>query len=85
MTFDIWANGKRKTAPVVKLPDYPANAGPGTAKQVENRADHYRKVAAELRRELAAVEDAMVSALDRQEARQGAADRIHRIAKGRPR
>ena len=80
MTFDIWANGKVGSAQNVALPDYPASAGPIQAKQMEARADHYRSVAKRLRQELAAVEDAMVTALARGDARAVAVKRLEQMS-----
>lgn len=66
---------------VIKLPDYPASAGPAIARRIDTKRDSYRKQAAQLRAELEKVEEAWAKAFDRHDVRTTARDRVAALAK----
>lgn len=69
----------------LELPPYPNSQGHAVANQLEEQSKGYSAAAESLRTELRRAEEAMLRALEAQDRRTSARDRISALARGRGR
>lgn len=66
--------------PKIELPKFPASAGPATARQSDTYRGTYQRLAEQLKRELAACEEAFAEGLARTDAAAATRARIDELA-----